>query len=100
MEELEKKFYQELSTQLSRAKLLGYDSSHFSLKLEKLGPVAVMKQLAKKRQISEPFTALEALHHLELSPEAVASKARYAPLFTDEEADHFLAVLCESGYWG
>jgi hypothetical protein len=39
------------------------------------------------------------LGHLELSPEALVVQGKFGPLFTDEEADFCLAVLCEAGYY-
>lgn len=100
MEALEKALYQEITKELAKARLLGCNTTRFEQQLEKLGPVAVMKQLAKKGQTSEIFDDLAEKKHLELSPEAIVSKSKYAPLFNDEQADHFLAVLCSCGYWG
>lgn len=99
MEGLEKTLYQEITKQIAKAKLLGCDTAHFEEQIEKLGPVSVMKQLSRRGQTSDLFDSLDELHHLELSPEAIVSSSKYASLFTDKEADHFLAVLCEKGYW-
>ena len=52
MEALEKALYQEMTKELAKARLLGCNTARFEQQLEKLGPVAVMKQLAKKGQTS------------------------------------------------
>lgn len=100
MQELESKMCREMVTKLEQAKLLGCDPSHLIRQLETQGALTVMQQLARRGQTSELFEQLHQLHHLELSPEAVAVQSQYAALFTDAQANYFLSVLCECGYWG
>lgn len=47
---------------------------------------------------SDGFWALEKLHRLDLTPEALAVDKRFTALFTDEEADAALTRLLDAGY--
>jgi len=99
MDALEKAFYQELTKALAKAKLLGCNTTRMEAQIEKYGPVSVMKQLAGKGQVSDIFDDLAEKKQLELSPEAIAIQGKFGALFNDEQADHFLAVLLEKGFW-
>ena len=99
MDALEKAFLQELTKALAKAKLLGCNSARMEAQFEKYGPVSVLKQLANKGQVSDIFDGLAEKNQLSLSPEAIAIQGKFGALFNDEQADHFLAVLLEKGYW-
>lgn len=99
MDALEKAFTLELTKALAQAKFLGCNTTRMEAQIEKYGPASVMKQLANKGQVSDIFDDLAAKKHLELSPEAIAIQGKYGALFNDEQADHFLAVLLENGFW-
>jgi hypothetical protein len=49
--------------------------------------------------VSDLFDGLAKIGHLELSPEALAVQGKYGALFTDEEANFCLSVLCEAGFY-
>ena len=99
MEALEKAMYQEMTKALAKAKALGCNTVRLEQQFEKYGPVSVMKQYAKKGQVSDIFDELAEKKQLELSPEAIAIQGKFGALFNDEQADHFLAVLLEKGFW-
>lgn len=56
------------------------------------------RQLTGSR-CSDGFGPLEAKGRLDLSLEALAVDKRFTGLFSDEEADHALTRLLESGYF-
>lgn len=61
--------------------------------------VDAVKELAKRRRVSDGFDALAKCGHLELTPEALMTKGKYGALFTDEEVNWCLDVLMEAGYF-
>lgn len=68
--------------------------------LETYGGAETLRELARKRRVSDGFAALRDCGHLELTPEALALKSKYGALFTDDEVNWCLEVLVEAGYYG
>ena len=99
MDKLETAFTIEIMNALAKAKELGCATTRMEQQIAKYGPASTMKQLANKGQVSDIFDDLAAKKQLELSPEAIAIQGKFGALFNDEQADHFLAVLLEQGYW-
>ena len=66
--------------------------------LEEHGIDAVRDQV-KRHRLSDGFDQLRRCGHLELTPEALMTKGKYASLFTDEEVNWCLDVLLEAGYY-
>ena len=67
--------------------------------LQTRGGVETVRELAKRRRVSDGFDALQQCGHLELTPEALAVQGKFGALFTDEEVNWFLRVLMEAGYF-
>lgn len=67
--------------------------------METRGGAETLKELARRRRVSDGFDALIACGHAELTPEALAVKGKFGSLFTDEEVNWFLEVLVEAGYF-
>lgn len=60
--------------------------------------VAARRALGSQR-LSDGFSQLQTLGHLELSLEALAIDKRFTGLFSDEEANEALTRLLEAGYF-
>ena len=73
--------------------------TRFVRDLQSRGSVAAVRDFVRRRAPSDAFASLEQAGHLELSPEATISQARYGPLFTDEEINTCLTLLLEAGYF-
>ncbi len=56
------------------------------------------RRILDGRRLSDGFSALAELGHLELSLEALAVDRRFTPLFTDDQANEALTRLLEAGY--
>ena len=67
--------------------------------LQAYGAAETVKELARKRRVSDGFDALVACGHPELTLEALAIQGKYGSLFTDEEVNWCLEVLVEAGYF-
>ena len=67
--------------------------------LQAYGGAETVKELARKRRVSDGFDALVTCGHPELTLEALAIQGKYGSLFTDEEINWCLEVLVEAGYF-
>ena len=67
--------------------------------IEKYGAVKTVKEIIRKRNVSDSYDGLEKAGRLDLTAEATAAESRFAALFTDDEANYCLGLLCESGYY-
>ncbi len=98
--ELKQQFEAELIEKCTTARLqCGYDPTRLLQMISRLGGVETAKALIRRGNASDGFTALQAAGRLELSMEATVVESKYAALYTDEEADACLALLCECGYY-
>ncbi|PWM22973.1 MAG: hypothetical protein DBX44_06450 [Oscillospiraceae bacterium] len=70
----------------------------FLRQADRSGGVAAAKAQISRGE-SESFEALYAAGRLDLSLESAVVSSRYHPLFTDDEVDRCLALLCEAGYF-
>lgn len=64
------------------------------------GALDTAKGIIKRGRPSEGFYALQLKGALSLSLEAVVVREEFGPLFTDEEVNHCMDLLCEYGYYG
>ena len=67
--------------------------------LQSYGGAETLKDLARKRRVSDGFDALVKCGHPELTLEALAVQSKYGSLFTDDEVNWCLEVLVEAGYF-
>ena len=67
--------------------------------LQTYGGAETLKELARKRRVSDGFDALIQCGHPELTLEALAVQSKFGTLFTDEEVNWCLEVLVEAGYF-
>jgi len=67
--------------------------------IEKYGAVKTVKEIIRKRNVSDSYDGLERAGRLDLTAEAAAAESRFAALFTDDEVNYCFSVLCESGYY-
>lgn len=81
------------------ASLTGVEESRLLAQAEKDGGVKAVKMMLARGQIHRQFEPLKKLGRLDLSPEALVIKGKYAELFTDEEANLCLTALLEAGYF-
>ena len=58
-----------------------------------------MQQLLSRGQQTRQFEKLKEKKRLELTPEALVSKGKYAQLFTDEEVNLCLQTLLDAGMY-
>ncbi len=69
-----------------RAKLeAGYTAGYFLQMLDEIGGLETARQLLHKTEVSDGFTNLWELGHLNLTVEAHVLDEQFRPLFTDEE---------------
>lgn len=61
--------------------------------------LATARRTLGSRRLSDGFSQLQSLGHLELSLEALAIDKRFTGLFSDEEANEALTRLLEAGYF-
>ena len=66
---------------------------------QKIGGLAAAKEVIRRGRPSDGFYALEGKGALSLSLEALAANAEYAALFTDDEVNHCMDLLCEAGFY-
>ena len=93
-------FQQEAATNAQTAMLVhGAPTKRLLHNLETRGGVETAKELAAKHRLSDGFDHLARCKHLELTPEALMTKGKYGPLFTDDEVNHCLDVLMEAGFY-
>ena len=67
--------------------------------IEKHGAVETAREIIRKRKVSDGYHALASRKALKLSMEALVVESRFGTLFTDEEADYCLSLLCEGGMY-
>lgn len=67
--------------------------------LQTYGGAETVRELARKRRVSDGFDALARCGHLELTLEALAIQGKFGSLFTDETVNWCLEVLVEAGYF-
>ena len=99
MADISQAFQKELLANCERAAEFGVRSPRLEKQIAERGAVSALRENFRRSRVSDLFDGLAACGHLELSPEALAVKGKYGALFTDEEADFCLAVLCEAGYY-
>ena len=100
MTKLETEFTADLLRSLTEAEnLTGVAETRLRQQAEKLGGSKAVQELLKRGQTTRQFGPLKEKKRLDLSPEALVTKGKYASLFTDEEADGCLAALLEAGFY-
>ena len=100
MTKLETEFTAELLRNLAEAEqLTGTAEPRLRQQAEKLGGPRAVQELIKRGQTTRQFGSLKERKRLDLSPEALVTKGKYAALFTDEEADLCLSALLEAGLY-
>jgi hypothetical protein len=80
------------------AKAAGYTASYFHRLVDDLGGVAAAKRLINDTRPSDGFTRLWEMRRLDLSVEALATRAPWNALFTADERRRAEARLREYGY--
>lgn len=97
---LEAQFAQEWQASLSAAQAACHVSQkRLAEATEKRGALAAVKESLSRRRPSEGFHALEQAGRLDLSLEALAARPAYAALFTDDEVNFCMDLLCEYGFY-
>lgn len=97
---LESQFSQAWQAALAEAQTACHVSQkRLSQTTEKQGALAAVKASLSRRRPSEGFYALEQAGRLDLSLEALAAQPVYAPLFTDDEVNFCMDLLCEYGFY-
>ena len=98
MTKLETAFTAELLKNLAAAaELTGVEEARLRQQAEKLGGPKAVKELIARGQMTRQFQPLKEKKRLDLSPEALVTKGKYAELFTDEEVNLCLQALLEAG---
>lgn len=96
---LEEAFCREAQRNAKTAMLAhGAPTKRLLQSLEQTG-VDFVRESARRHRVSDGFDHLARLGHLELTPEALMTRGKYGPLFTDDEANWALTVLMEAGYF-
>ena len=67
--------------------------------IEQYGAVRTAHNLFGKGTLSDTFEELARQNRLDLTLEAIATKAEYADLFTDDEVNYCFSLLCDYGYY-
>lgn len=100
MKNLDEKLTKSILQACAKAKTeCGANTEQLEKQLQQKGAATILKQLCRQGAVSQPFETLSQKKRLELSPEAIAAKGEFAELFSDNEADWFLQVLCEAEYF-
>ena len=100
MDQLEKQFTDALLKNLAEAeRLTGIKEVRLAEAARERGGAAAVRQMLKRRQMTRQFDALKQCGRPDLSPEALAVKGKYAPLFSDEEVNLCLSALLEAGMY-
>ncbi|GKH50745.1 MAG: hypothetical protein MRZ28_10785 [Oscillospiraceae bacterium] len=98
--ELEQQFEQELLQNSRKAESeCGCRFARLTQTVSRYGGLGTAKALFRRKTASEGFSVLQQAGRLDLSLEATAVKTKYASLFTDEEINHCLSLLCEGGHY-
>lgn len=101
MSKAEEEFKKELIENCGKAEVdCGCIQKKLLLDVDKYGAVNTMKEIIRKNKVSDGFYTLKRVGHLELSAEALVTEKKYGELFTDEEINSCLEILCESGFYG
>lgn len=100
MTKLEETFTRELLDCLKKAQeITGVEETRLQQQCEKSGGPQAVKELLRRGQTTRQFSALQGKKRLELSPEALVTKGKYAELFTDDEVNTCLSALLEGGMY-
>ncbi len=67
--------------------------------VELYGALSMAKDLIGRKRKSENFDYLAERGALQYSLEALCVESRFGALFTDEEVNHCLQLLCDAGYF-
>ena len=101
MTKLEAAFTDALLKQLLEAEAItGVAETRLMERAGKLGGPRAVSELLSRGQTTRQFDALRRKNRLDLSPESLVIKGKYAPLFTDEEANLCLETLLNAGAFG
>ena len=101
MNQIEQAFTKELIENCHTARReLGFFPERLLQMIERDGGLNAIRNAIARQKTTESFDRLCKLGRLDLSPEATATKACYQSLFSDEEVDFCLEMLCECGYYG
>ena len=85
MSDLEKALYDTLIAATKECKKLRYNPALMVQMIHESGPLGACQRLLAATNISDGFTRLWELKHLELTVENIILHPRFAGLFTDEE---------------
>jgi hypothetical protein len=83
---------------VKRCQKLGYNPTYFVRMLDEHRAVVAARQLLAAPAISEGFSQLWELGHLELTVEAIVLEDRFRPLFRASELDVARKRLADLGY--
>ena len=97
---LEEEFTRELVANALAAQELGCRTQRLIQDAQRRGGAEAVRAMLARRQATPDAHLLARAGRLELSCEALVTRGKYSPLFTDQEADACLAFLCEAGYYG
>ena len=96
--EVERQLERAFRTGVRRCERLGYHPAYFIRMLDEHGAVGAARQLLAASAVSEGFTRLWALGHLELTVEAIVLDERFVSLFTPTERRVAQSRLEKLGY--
>lgn len=97
----EKQFSQQWQKNVDAARGLdGYNPTRLLQSIEERGGVAVAERMLERNGCSENFEILKKNNRLDLSLEAMLTRAEFGGLFADEVVNTCLALLCECNYFG
>jgi hypothetical protein len=96
--DLATRFHAEMLQLYADAKAAGYTASYFHRMVDDLGGVAAAKRLINDSRPSDGFTRLWEMRRLDLSIEALATRAPWKELFTPDERRRAEARLREYGH--
>lgn len=94
---LEEQFTQAALDLVCAAEQVGVPQPRLKKQLEQQGGPAVMAELLVRHRVSDGFDALSKLCHTDLVLETLVVQGRFGSLFTDEQVNECLALLCEAG---
>lgn len=98
MTKLETEFTQALLACLEAAEACtGQPETRLREQAKKEGGAKALQRLLDKNQVTRQFAPLEKLGKLEMSPEYLVTRGRYAALFTDDQVNFCLEALLEAG---
>lgn len=98
MTKLETEFTTALRAAITEAEALtGISEPRLLEQAERDGGAKAVRQLLARGQMTRQFAPLKQLGRLELTPEALVIKGKYAVLFTDDEVNLCLQTLLDAG---